>query len=376
MRLAMLFATSVSLMLTGCAQVAGAAAAPREASAIAAQAAGPAMTFVADQDYLSAVEQLLAQPNLRSVDVLQFSFAIKPGATQRIFDRLVALQAAGTRVRVLLEGVAGTRGENAKTMARLVQAGIKDVRLSKTHTTHAKAICVNGRSLLTGSTNWTVTSIERNNETNALIHSEALGAAFTGWYERMWGGHEAMMPAITRDGDTAFLTDTAFYAAAEALIREAETSLDIATYFLAYRADNRHDAKVEALLRLIVERVKAQKARGKTLRVRFFLDNNGIDAARQQSHTQDAACHARAFLAAHGVTEVAFDSVRQISHMKFIIRDGAEVLFGSTNWYWHDLDDHHQINIRTTDAALVSRFAGYMAAKLSQAGPMPCQSPG
>ena len=363
---------ALAALLAGCTHPAGATAPGRAQGAVAARAAGPAMTFVADQGYLAAVEQLLAAPNLEAVDVLQFSFAVKPGATQRIFDRLVALQAGGTKVRVLLEGVASTKAENAKTRDRLVAAGI-EVRMSRSHTTHAKAVCVDGAALLMGSTNWTNTSIERNNETNALIRSPQVGKAYTAWYDRMWGGHEAMMPGATTQGDTTFLTDTAFYAEAEALIQKAERRLDIATYFLAYRANSRTDAKVEALLRAVVDRVKAQRARGVELQVRFFLDNNGIDAAKQRSHTQEAACHARAFLAANGVTDVSFDARSQISHMKFIVRDRAEVLFGSTNWYWRDLDDHHQLNVRTADPALVRRFDAYMDAKVANAGPMPCQ---
>ncbi|MFN3428682.1 MAG: phospholipase D-like domain-containing protein [Candidatus Sericytochromatia bacterium] len=360
----------------GCGRMPAPQAGSGVALAASASAAGPEMTFVANQDYMPAVEKLLARPGIRSVDVLQFSFAVKPGATRRIFDQLAKLQASGVKVRVLMEGVAGTKDENQKTAALLQAAGIEAVKLSAEHTTHAKAICVDGEALLMGSTNWTVTSIERNNETNALIRSPRLGQAFTRWYDRMWAGHEAMAEGATTDGDTTLFRDTAFYAEAEAMIDSAERSLDIATYFLAYRANNARDAKVEALLKRIVDRAKALKAKGKPLSVRLFIDNNGISPERQKSHTLEAACHAKAYMAKHGLTDVHFDSARQISHMKYILKDagtaGAEVLFGSTNWYWADLDHHHQLNVRTSDPALVKRFADYQAARIAQAEPSPC----
>lgn len=367
---------SCAVAAFGCGQAPALQTGSGAALAASAKAAGPEMTFVANQDYLAAVEKLLARPGLRSVDVLQFSFAVKSGATRRIFDRLVQLQASGVKVRVLMEGVAGTRDENQKTAALLQAAGIEAVKLSAEHTTHAKAICVDGEALLMGSTNWTVTSIERNNETNALIRSPRIGQAFTRWYDRMWTGHEAMAPGATTDGDATLLMDTAFYAEAEAMIDSAERSLDIATYFLAYRANNRRDAKVEALLKRIVDRAQALKAKGKPFSVRLFIDNNGISPERHKSHTLEAACHAKAYLARHGLTDVYFDSHRQISHMKYILKDagtpGAEVLFGSTNWYWGDLDHHHQLNVRTSDPAMVKRFADYQAARIAEAQPAPC----
>ncbi len=332
---------------------------------------GAQLTVVANQHYLIRLEEELDRADLRRVDILQFNFyADHGGDTQAILEKLVALKQRGVAIRVFLEG---TRDEpkkrHADTVKKLTAAGI-EVRLSKQHTVHAKAVCFDGKRLLLGSTNWTVTSWGKNNETNALVESVALGAAFTGYFDRLWGGQEAMHGSKHVDGQTALLTDTAFYDEALDVIGKARRSLDIGTYFLAYRKGREaDDAKVKALLDAVIARNDAAKKAGKPLRVRFFLDNNGIRPELHKSHTLEAAWNAREYLAARGVDEVWFDRYEQISHCKFIIRDAAargEVLFGSTNLYAGDLDRHHQLNVRTSQATTVKAFAKYMEERLAE----------
>lgn len=337
----------------------------------AAGRAGAKLAFVPNQQYLIKLEEELDRPGLKAVDVLQFNFyADHGGDTQAILEKLVALKQKGVAIRVFLEG---TRDEpkrrHGDTVKKLTAAGI-EVRLSKQHTVHAKAVCFDGERLLLGSTNWTVTSWNKNNETNALVESKKLGAAFTAYFERLWGGDEAMVASKHVDGQATLLTDTAFYDEALDVIGKAKTSLDIGTYFLAYRKGREAgDAKVKALLDAVVARNEAAKVAGKPLKVRFFLDNNGIRPELHQSHTLDAAWNARQYLVSKGVDQVWFDRYEQISHCKFVIRDASakgEVLFGSTNLYVGDFDAHHQLNVRTSAPAMVKAFAGYMADRLGE----------
>lgn len=349
------------------------AAAARDAAALAASAAGPKLTFVANQAYQKALDAELARPGLKSVDVLQFNFfADRPGAIKQTADKLVALAKQGVAIRVFLEGTREeVKARHQATIALLSAAGIP-VRLSKDHIVHAKAVCFDGRRLLMGSTNWTVTSWSKNNESNALIDSVAIARGFGAFFERLWTGHETMTASETTDGDTALYTDTAFFDQALAVIGRAEKTLDVGTYFLALRKGREAtgDAKVKQLLDAIVARKDALAKDGKPLAVRLFLDNNGIRPELHQSHTLDSAANARDYLVARGVTEVWFDRFEQISHCKYILRDAGtprgEVIFGSTNLYVGDFDRHHQLNIRTTDAGMVKAFAGYHADRLGE----------
>lgn len=385
---ALIVATSLALALAACGRSGPAALKTGTAGQLGARA-GATSALVANQDYLEAAQEALGRTGIRTVDVVQYNFFTdRGGAPEALAQRLIALHRAGTRVRVLLEGVRGQDGpdgaakRNSITLERLRAAGIATVKQSASKTIHTKAICIDGRTLLLGSTNWTRTSIERNNETNARIDSQALGRAFTAYFEALWRDDASMRSGLTADGPTALVEDRRFFQEAEGVIARAQSTLDIATYYLAYRqGQEARDTRVKRLLDLIVARHEAARREGRPFRVRLFLDNNGIPSRTRdyyQEFTMRAAWNARNYLAEHGVTGVKFDRFDQISHCKFILGDGREVLFGSTNLYGGDFDEHHQINVLSTDASLAAQFARYMEARYASATDFPVkpQSPG
>lgn len=338
---------------------------------------GPKLTFVANQDYMPALTELLDRPGIQTVDVLMFNFyADHGGDTQAILDKLIALKAKGAKIRVFLEGLRDEpKLRHQDTIKKLAAGGITDVKLSSANTVHAKSICVDGNTLLLGSTNWTVTSMGKNNETNARVESAKLGGAFTAFFNKLYAGAPTLMAGRTVDGDTALLTDTAYYDEALALIGRAKRSLDIGTYFLAYRVGREaDDVKVKALLDAVIAQHDKVKKTGKPFAVRFFLDNNGINPEMHESHTIKGSWNARNYLVKAGIDEVFFDRYEQISHCKYLIKDGnpaareggtAEVLFGSTNLYVGDFDHNHQLNVLSSDAGLVKSFTAYMGTRLA-----------
>jgi phosphatidylserine/phosphatidylglycerophosphate/cardiolipin synthase-like enzyme len=332
------------------------------------------ITFVANQDYLPALLSLLNRNDLKTVDILHYNFFTENGgAPEQIINKLIELQAKGVKIRIQLEGNKDEPNKrNSLTLKRLTDAGITAVKLSSGHTTHNKSICVNSRFLLIGSTNWTKTSIEKNNETNALIDSEVLSQAYISYLDKIWVSAKTMINSTAVDGDTKLLTDTAYYGEAINLINRAETSIDIGTYFLAYRKGKEaEDIKVKALLDAIIAKNNQLKNRDKNFKVRFFLDNNGISPEHYQNFTVKAALNARDYLAKNGITEFYFDKYKQISHCKFIIKDAesanSEVLFGSTNLYKDDFDDIHQVNIISSNSGIVRSFYSYMNTRLTEA---------
>lgn len=373
----------VTLALAGALALAACGRAPMSVAhpadgGFGARAAGPASALVANQSYYPALRELLDRPGIKTIDIVQFNFFVDHGGdTLAILEKLVALAGRGVKIRVLIEGVrTDPRTRHAETIKRLNAGGITDVRLSAAHTVHAKGICIDGKTMLFGSTNWTVTSMGRNNETNARVESAKLGAAFTAWFEKLYAGTKQMTPTTTIDGDTALLTDTAFYDEALAMVGRAKRSLDVATYYLGYRKGREaDDRKVKAFLDAVIARHDAVKKTGKPFAVRFFLDNNGISPEHHQSHTVNAAVHARDYLAKAGLTDVVtFDKYEQISHCKYIVKDAQpggepEALFGSTNLLASDFDEHHQLNWRTSDPGLVRGLTTYMNDRIKAGSP-------
>lgn len=335
---------------------------------------------VAGERYLDTLMGLLSRPGVRSVDAIQFRFSKvdQPRlVTGKILQRLAQLARKKARVRVFLDN--HDRG-NRDAIRALREAGVEVRHTGAGHTSHTKAICVNRRQLLLGSTNWTHTSLTRNNEVNLLLDDPEVAAAYTAYFERLWSGDHANQP--TASGPSAgvqLLTDAAFLPAARALIGRARDTLDIATYFLAYRARyaRGNDRVVGDLLEAIARQVVAAG-----VKVRVFLDHNGIPGKGGHTRSaQNAIASLRQRIAeglatsgaggrADDFLQVVYDPYRKISHGKILLRDAggadSELLLGSTNLYWKDLTKNLQLNVRSTNAELNAAVARYFERLLGE----------
>jgi phosphatidylserine/phosphatidylglycerophosphate/cardiolipin synthase-like enzyme len=339
------------------------------------------ISFVANQDYLPALMNLLNRDDIKTIDILHYNFfAENGGSPEQILNKLIELHSRGVKIRIQLEGKkADPNKRNSITLKKLKDAGITDIKLATEKTTHNKSICVNSRFLLLGSTNWTKTSMEKNNETNALIDSEIISRAYINYLDKIWNSSATMIKTAVSDGDTKLLTDTAYYQEAIDLVNRAESSIDVGTYFLAYRKGKEaQDIMVKQLLDAIIAKNNQQKKAGKNFKVRFFVDNNGISPEDYQNFTIKGAVNARDYLAGNGITEFYFDRYTQISHCKFIIKDAGttnpEVLFGSTNLYLDDFTDIHQTNILSGNPQIARSFYTYMNARLQESTKEPVQN--
>jgi phosphatidylserine/phosphatidylglycerophosphate/cardiolipin synthase-like enzyme len=327
-------------------------------------------------DYLRSLEALLGRPGIRSVDVIQFRFAKadRPSLrTQGILRRLEELTKTA-RVRVFLDD---HDGGNGPTRELLAAAGIPVRATPKGSTSHTKAVCVDGNTLLLGSTNWTHTSLTRNNEVNLLLEDPGLGKAFTTYFERLWGGDHRNLATTTPGAEgLELLTDSAFLPAARELIGRARETLDVATYFLAYRP---HLAEAsDRVVGELLETLAARAAEG--VRLRFFLDFNGIPGkighTRSAMHAVETIRRRVAELAPEANlddrVQVYWDPHRKISHGKILLRDSesadSELLLGSTNLYWRDLTTNLQLNVRSRNPALNREVLEWYRGQLAQAG--------
>lgn len=353
------------------------------AALVPATSRGAPPRVVDGPEYLQTLEALLARPGIESVDVIHYRFAKADRPSLRTHGILRRLRqvARTARVRVFLDG---HDGANEPARSLLEAAGIPVRTTPEGVTSHTKAVCVDGDTLLLGSSNWTHTSLTRNNEVNLLIEDAGLGRAFTAYFERLWAGdHENRAASATSDASDArleLLTDAAFLPAARELIGRAQETLDVATYFLAYRPQlaDKSDRVIGELLEAMAVRAVAG------VRIRLFLDSNGIPGkaghTRSASHAVETLRRRVATLAEAAGTrvdveeqvQVYWDPFRKISHGKILLRDreseDSELLLGSSNLYWRDLTTNLQLNVRSLDPALNAQVAAWYRAQLAQAG--------
>ena len=143
---------------------------PASATVEAAFTPGQAQTLVLDS---------LAQSR-SSIELAAYSFTSKPVALV-----LVAAQQRGVLVRVLADDKDSRAPYSAVTF--LANQGIP-VRLnSKYAKQHSKFVVVDGRTVQTGSANYTASAFSRNAENVVVIRDEtAIARAYQQEFERLW----------------------------------------------------------------------------------------------------------------------------------------------------------------------------------------------
>ncbi|WP_447908024.1 phospholipase D family nuclease [Serratia fonticola] len=143
---------------------------PASATVEAAFTPGQAQTLVLDS---------LAQSR-SSIELAAYSFTSKPVALA-----LVAAQQRGVQVRVLADDKANRASYSAVTF--LANQGIP-VRLnSKYAIQHSKFVVIDGRTVQTGSANYTASAFSRNAENVVVIRDEtAVACAYQQEFERLW----------------------------------------------------------------------------------------------------------------------------------------------------------------------------------------------
>jgi phosphatidylserine/phosphatidylglycerophosphate/cardiolipin synthase-like enzyme len=313
----------------------------------------PIVKAVANRDYLPQLMQMLDSAK-KSIDIVEYNFYSESGDAKSIADKLVALKKANPKlaIRIFIEGDHGDgAARNLATVKTLQAAGIQVQLDSKNLITHAKGVCVDGSQVLAGSTNMTNTSMDDNNEVSLAVNSAALGKAYESYFNALMKDPTSLQTGSTQVGNTTLLTDAAYEPALLTTIRSAKKTLDASMYDLNFDGK---DAKAQEV---VDELVKAAK-RG--VKVKLMLEQDSSGFAPQITEANEKAF---AYLKANGV-DVHLDSPTQISHQKFIVGDGKDVLLGSTNWTESDFDQRHQLNWHVKDAALGKQLQALLASEI------------
>jgi phosphatidylserine/phosphatidylglycerophosphate/cardiolipin synthase-like enzyme len=318
-----------------------------------AGATNPPVKVVANRDYLPQLMSMLDSAK-KSIDIVQYNLYSESGDAKSIVDKLVALKQKNPalKIRVFIEGDHGDGAKRNLLSVKTLQAAGIDVQLdSKNLVTHAKGVCVDGTKVLAGSTNMTNTSMDQNNEVSLAIDSAAVGKAYESYFAQLLKDPSALHSGKSQVGNLTLLTDAAYYPQLLTTIKSAKKTLDASMYDFNFGGD---DAKAKSVMDELVAAAK----RG--VKVRVMLEQSSSDFAPEITAANKKAY---AYLQANGV-DVHLDSPTQISHQKFIVGDGKDVLLGSSNWTTSDFDQRHQINWHVKDAGLGSQLVQLLAGEI------------
>ncbi|MFH1447639.1 MAG: phospholipase D-like domain-containing protein [Candidatus Micrarchaeota archaeon] len=121
-----------------------------------------------------------------TIDLEMYLFNYEPLA-----DELIRARERGVRVRVILEPRLFGDNPNLEMMEYL-RAGGLEVRWASLEykLTHTKAMIVDGKRVLVGSTNWSYSALKKNREYSVLIDDGGVAREFTENFELDWGKAE------------------------------------------------------------------------------------------------------------------------------------------------------------------------------------------
>jgi phosphatidylserine/phosphatidylglycerophosphate/cardiolipin synthase-like enzyme len=248
-----------------------------------------------------------------------------------------------------------------KTVALLKAAGIDVVVDSQNLITHAKGIGVDGKTVLAGSTNLTNTSLDKNNEINALVTSPKLAKAWHDYVTSLVNDPTALHPSSTTAGKVTMLTDSAYYDQLMNLVKSSGKgdTLDVVMYCIS---NDPKDTKTQALL----AELEAAQKRGCTIKMYLEQDASGFAPGITRDNIKVAER-----LKQSGI-EVHFDEPDQITHAKGIVKNGTIALMGSSNWTKSDFDERHQVNWLINDPLFASTLTSWIDNKIkTESGPDP-----
>jgi len=207
---------------------------------------------------------------------------------------------------------------------------------------HAKALVVDGRWVLVGSSHWTWNALLESVQVDLLIESDALAAHYTEFFEFLWEGEgpvevELAPPPWPSPSVVPLLQPPRSELHVEVLpelIADAERTVEVLLYRMA-----RYPAAWDSPSNRLVDALSGAAARGAHVRVVLeggedFMDETTIRANRE----------AAAYLLLSGV-DTRLDRPGETMHAKCLIVDGRHVVVTSANWSYYSLARHAEIGV-------------------------------
>lgn len=195
---------------------------------------------VAPREYVDVLQQEISRAK-KSITACLYVFSVSPTRPQsesmKIIDALVAAQARGVKVEVILDAGQEWRGEDVVEAGKnqvayevLAGRGVDVFFTTAAAVVHAKAVVFDRSSVLLGSTNWSEAAFSRNIEANALIRDPHAARRTLGIIQQ---GGRARAPATELEAaqvPAAFLTESRYLAS---LTREPdERAFDVYLWLL------------------------------------------------------------------------------------------------------------------------------------------------
>lgn len=303
--------------------------------------AGDPIELANNSAYFSRARDVIqtAQTKLR---IVQFDTGMGD-APDLLVAAVILAKERGVNVWVLLDEEVPY---NKTTYDKLKAAGVNVKFDGVALRTHAK-IVASEQGFVIGSTNWSSTSITKNNETNVLVRDAAAVTQLHSWLDKLWTKPTVHVAMPSGKSTVAKLyADGGYAAVAGPAIDAATTRILLCTYGM-----NIDPNSSTSSVTLLAEKLGKAVKRG--VKVRVLLDQSG-DWAEVGNDINAASAEVLKKL---GATVYA-DPVSKITHAKFLVVDDAVVL-GSNNWGYGGFENYHEVGLKTAESKVVAGLVDY-----------------
>jgi len=164
------------LLLTGCSPVTSEVAVP------ATPATGDSIQYVFSQD-APPDGPLVKEINTaqKTLDVAIYSITRKD-----ITEAIVDVEKRGVKVRLITDRQESENKSQSRILKTIKKAGIPIKENTHKGLMHLKVSIVDGKTVTTGSFNYTTAATVYNDEVLVIIHNLQIAGAWEGEFERMW----------------------------------------------------------------------------------------------------------------------------------------------------------------------------------------------
>ena len=259
-----------------------------------------------NKGYFAVVHHVLS--NARSSIYASLLFISDPSSSsvvRQLLNDLVSAKGRGVDVRVLIE-VATYDWGSSEAYEYLSSRGV-DVRWdSPSKFTHTKLIVVDGETVILGSTNWSHSAIDRNNEVSVLINSSEIGQFYREYFLSLWkdSSENPNLDVLEKHNVTCLYNEHIYNELLSAISGASKR-----VHVLMYRM------RREGVAKNLVDALASAAERG--VDVKVVLED---DSANEDAYQYLQSCGA----------QVKFDA-GLVTHAKLVICDDV-VFVGDTNW--------------------------------------------
>jgi len=173
------------------------------------------VVVVTNRDYtpfvLEAINKSENYIHILMYEMKYYAFDSVCGESQ-LLNALIQVHTRGVEVKVILERSnynSNLNEINESTYVYLVSEGINVRFDSPSVTTHAKLVVIDDKVAFLGSTNWTKSALDGNNEVNVEVTEEGIVRELELYFQNLWSQSsiysENIINNVSKDGKVSFL---------------------------------------------------------------------------------------------------------------------------------------------------------------------------